>query len=55
MITDGQIIILVAIYVPDLIITCVEKQSIQRLEAEIKQHFEMSSLPELYYLLGMEV
>jgi len=51
---DGGSLI-VSLYVDDLLVTSNNQQEVQQLMEEMKNQFEMSSLGEMNYFLGLEV
>lgn len=52
---DGTIVLLVLVYVDDMAIGGKCKERIAKFKADLTQHFEISDLGELHYILGIQV
>ena len=47
--------VIVSLYVDDLLVTGQDEEMIENFKTELEKQFEMSSLGEMHYFLGVEV
>lgn len=52
---NGAMVLIVALYINDLLVTGPEGEYLTKFKAQMKKVFEMTDLGEMTYFLGMEV